>query len=259
LESFTSQASLALERMQLAEQARQVELLQATERLQNALLNSISHDLRTPLVTITGALSSLDDHTTTLSDESRRSLIESAREESDRLNRLVSNLLDMSRLESGALRVVREPADMQDLIGAALGQIEYRLGSRDARVEIPDDLPPVPLDYVLIVHALVNLLDNALKYSDEGSPLEIHARVESREIKIAVLDRGMGIPAGDLARVFDKFYRVKRSEHISGTGLGLAISKGIVEAHGGRIWAENRPGGGAVISFVLPLNGNMKP
>jgi two-component system sensor histidine kinase KdpD len=253
LQAFASQASLAIERVQLAEQAHEIELLQAAEQLQNALLNSISHDLRTPLVSITGALSTLAMQDHELHDEDRRSLVDTAYEEAHRLNRLVSNLLDMTRLEAGAMRVSRELTDVQDLVGSALGQIENRLADRKVQVEISPELPLVPMDFVLIVHALVNVLDNALKYSPDGTSLEIQAQLNDGEVQISVLDRGIGIPPGDLSRVFDKFYRVHRPEHVTGTGLGLAISKGIVEAHGGRIWAANRPGGGAIVTIALPL------
>jgi two-component system sensor histidine kinase KdpD len=252
LEAFASQSAQAIERVQLAEQARQVKLLKAAEKLQNALLNSISHDLRTPLVSITGALSTLEQDGQ-LEESSRRSLVETAREEADRLNRLVGNLLDMTRLESGALQVKREECDIQDLVGSALGQMESRLTGRQIRVDVARGIPLVPLDFVLIVHVLINLLDNALKYSPENSPLEIHAELKEKEVQIGILDRGIGIPAGDLEHVFDKFYRVQRSEQATGTGLGLAISKGIVEAHGGRIWTAPREGGGTMVMFALPL------
>jgi two-component system sensor histidine kinase KdpD len=252
LEAFTSQSAQAIERVQLAEQARQIKLLQAAEKLQNALLNSISHDLRTPLVSITGALSALESDDT-LDISARQSLVVTAREEADRLNRLVGNLLDMTRLESGALQVKREPCDVQDLIGAALGQMEDRLVQRQIRVDVMPDIPLVDLDFVLIVHVLMNLLDNALKYSPDNSPLDIRAGLHFGEIQVAVMDRGVGIPPEDLSRVFDKFFRVQRPGHVTGTGLGLAISKGIIEAHGGRIWASEREGGGTVITFALPL------
>lgn len=253
LEAFASQSAQAIERVQLAEQARQVKLLQAAEKLQNALLHSISHDLRTPLVSITGALTTLEQEPR-LEESIRRSLVETAREEADRLNRLVGNLLDMTRLESGALQVKRQPCDAQDLIGTALGQMEARLADRPVSIDVPSGIPLVAMDFVLIVHVLVNLLDNALKYSPEGSPLEIRAGLESNELCISVLDRGIGIPNDDLNRVFDKFYRVQRPRQaqVAGTGLGLAISKGIIEAHGGRIWAKAREGGGTVITFALP-------
>jgi two-component system sensor histidine kinase KdpD len=253
LEAFASQVALAIEHSQLAEQSRQIKLLQVAENLQNALLNSISHDLRTPLVSITGVLSALEDESTPLEKDDRRSLVSTAREEADRLNRLVGNLLDMTRLESGALHLKRELSDIQDLVGAVLGETEKRLGKREVKIDIPDDLPLVPMDFVLIVHSLVNLIENAIKYSPDQSLLEIKAWEEKNEMFIAVLDQGVGIPPDDITRIFDKFYRVQRPELVTGTGLGLAISKGIVEAHGGRIWAENRVSGGTVFTIALPM------
>jgi two-component system sensor histidine kinase KdpD len=252
LEAFASQSAMAIERVQLAEQARQIKLLQAAEKLQNTLLNSVSHDLRTPLVSITGALTALEGDDT-LEASAQRSLIVTAREEADRLNRLVGNLLDMTRLESGALQVKREPCDVQDLIGAALGQMEDRFMERQIRVDVASDIPTVNTDFVLIVQVLINLLDNALKYSPDNSPLDIHAGLHYGEIQVAVMDRGIGIPPEDLSRVFDKFYRIQRPGQVTGTGLGLAICKGIIEAHGGRIWASEREGGGTAITFTLPL------
>lgn len=255
LESFAGQAALAVEREQLAEQARQAELLKAADKLQTALLNSISHDLRTPLVAITGALSSLQDDAASLNEAARQGLIEMAREEAERLNRLVGNLLDMSRIEAGALRLKQVPCDVQDVIGTALERLSSRLGDHPVTVEVPPDLPLVPMDFVLIVQALANILDNAVKYSPPGSPIRVTGRLAGagESLEIAVADQGIGIPAEDLTRVFDKFYRAQRTRAVSGTGLGLAIAKGIVEAHGGRIWAENRPGGGTVVTLALPV------
>jgi two-component system, OmpR family, sensor histidine kinase KdpD len=253
LAAFANQAALAIERDRLAEQARQTELLQATEKLQTALLNSISHDLRTPLVSITGALSSLTEPGIALDDESRRSLLQTAREEADRLNRLVGNLLNMTRLEAGAMHINLEPYDVQDAIGAALEQLGERARTRPVTVEIASDLPMVWMDFGLIVQALVNLLDNAIKYSRPETPIEVHARLSADRIQIEVCDRGMGIPPDDLQRVFDKFYRVQRPESVSGTGLGLAICKGIVDAHGGTIQATLRPGGGTEFRIDLPV------
>jgi two-component system sensor histidine kinase KdpD len=253
LGAFASQAALAIERAQLAEQARQAEVLQATEKLQTALLNSISHDLRTPLVSITGALSSLQVDDIELDKATRHNLVDNAREEAERLNRLVGNLLDMTRIEAGALKVAREPCDVQDVIGAALEPLDDRLRNRPLTVDIPPDLPLVPMDFVLIAQVLLNVLDNALKYSPPDAPVEVLARVEGPEAHVQVADRGVGIPPDDLSRVFDKFYRVQQPGQVSGTGLGLSICKGIVEAHGGRIWAQNREGGGTVITLALPL------
>ncbi len=253
LDAFANQIALAIERARLAEQTRQTEMLEITDKLQNALLNSISHDLRTPLVSITGALSSLINDQLTLDESSRRSLIETASEEADRLNRLVGNLLDMTRLESGAMRVKRDACDLQDLIGSSLEEVGSRLDDRSVTVDVPDDLPLVSMDFVLIERVLVNVIDNGLKYSPPGSPIEIRAHMAGAFVEIIVADRGVGIPPEDLTRIFDKFYRVQRPDNVNGTGLGLAIGKGIVDAHGGFISAENRPGGGTIITIALPV------
>src|SRR5206468_122455 len=188
-----------------------------------------------------------------MDDSTRRELLENAREEADRLNRLLGNLLDMNRLEAGALKLRLEPGDVEDLVGTALAQLGDLAQNRDVRVDLPAPLPLVPMDFALVTQALVNLLDNAVKYSPADAPIEIHAELAGDEVQIRIGDRGAGIPADDLTRIFDKFYRIQRGDTARGVGLGLAISKGIIEAHGGRIWAENRPAGGAVIVFTLPL------
>ena len=259
MESFASLSALALERGLLAEQASQTQVLQAAERLQTALLNSISHDLRTPLSSITGVLSSLKENPNSLEDptvfddETRAELIDTALEEAGRLNRLVANLLDMTRLEAGALHLKREPCDVQDLVGAALARLRDRLANRTLETVIPDDLPLVPLDFVTMNQVLINLLDNAVKYSLPRTTIKVKVFNRLDGIHICVSDEGIGIPQEDLERVFDKFYWVQRPDGISGTGLGLSICKGIVEAHDGRIWAEIRPGGGTKIEMVLPV------
>lgn len=252
-EAFADQAALAIERASLAERANQADLLKAADQLQTALLNSISHDLRTPLVSITGALSALDQEGGNLDGAARQSLVHTAREEAERLNRLVANLLDMTRLEAGALRVRREACDAEDLIGAAIGQMEGRLAGRNLELNVQQGTPMLSADFVMICHVLGNVLDNALKYSAPDSPLDVQAAQQGDEVWISVLDRGIGIPKEDLERVFDKFYRVQRPEQVTGTGLGLAISKGIVEAHAGRIWAAQRPGGGTSVTLALPV------
>lgn len=253
LAAFVNQAALAIERAALAEQAQRAELLQATEKLQTALLNSISHDLRTPLVSITGALTSLDEQSDSLNEEHRKSLIVTAREEADRLNRLVGNLLSMTRIESGAMKLHREPGDIQDVIGTALEQLGKRVEKHQVQINIPADFPLVPMDFTLIIQVLVNVLDNAIKYSPEGSLIEISAHTVDETARLQIADRGLGIPSEDLLRVFDKFYRVQRPESVTGTGLGLSISKGIVEIHKGQIQAHVRDGGGTVITIELPL------
>lgn len=265
MEAFASQTALAIERAQLAETARQAELLQQREKLQTALFNSISHDLRTPLASITGILSSLLEEDTELHPAAQQELLKTAHEEAHRLNQLVGNLLDMSRLEAGALKVSHQPSDIQDVIGAALQRLDTTLTGREVRVELSPNLPLVPLDFVLIVQALVNVLDNALKYSPPDTPLDISARLSGNSLEMQVADRGPGLPPEDLKRIFDKFYRgpytshdlpadrQKKGDGPAGTGLGLSISSGIIEAHHGCIWAENRPGGGLVMTLTLPL------
>jgi two-component system sensor histidine kinase KdpD len=166
----------------------------------------------------------------------------------------VGNLLDMTRLEAGIVRVVKEPYDVQDVIGVALQEIGSLAEGRQVVVNVPPSLPLVPMDLVLIARVLFNVLDNAIKYSAPGTPIEIGAQALDGFVEIEVADRGMGIPEGDLNHVFDKFYRVQRPNHVSGTGLGLSISKGLVEAHGGRIWANKREGGGSTVTLVLPLS-----
>ncbi len=253
LDTFASLVALALERVKLAEAAQQAQLIQDSEKLQTALLNSISHDLRTPLVSITGALSSLDEDGSLLDDSTRANLIETAREEAERLNRLVGNLLDMTRLEAGILKVRRELYDAQDIIGTTLEPFNDRLQSRSLKINVPSDLPLVPVDIVLIAHALGNVIDNALKYSLPDAQIDIVVTHQKNWLKIQISNQGPSIPEEDLTRIFEKFYRIQRPNNVSGTGLGLSISKGIVEAHGGQITAENRSTDGVTITISLPL------
>ena len=197
-------------------------------------------------------MSSLADEQVKLDESARRSLIETASEEADRLNRLVGNLLDMTRLESGAMRIRRKLVIFKTWL-ALPGRVGSRLGDRSIIVDVPDTLPLVSMDFVLIQRVLVNVIDNGLKYSPQESPIEIRAQMAGAFVEITVADRGVGIPPEDLSRIFDKFYRVQRPDNVNGTGLGLAIGKGIVDAHGGFISAENRPGGGTIITIALPV------
>jgi len=253
LEAFCSQAVLAIERAYLAQKAEQAQLLQATERLERALLNSISHDLRTPLSSIIGALSSLREEGGFPDVESKRELIDLALEETDRMNRFVSNLLDITRLEAGVLKIRKEPYDVQDLLGSCLASLEPRLKERKIKIDLTPNLPLIPMDSVLMAQVVINILDNALKYSPPDGTIEISAGMRKSCLQIEIADQGPGIPQESLTQVFNKFFRLSRTEEVSGTGLGLAISKGIIEAHEGRIWAENRSGGGSKIIFTLPL------
>lgn len=231
---------------------RRIILMEEKEKLQTTLLNSISHDLRTPLVSITGSLSALNQDNAVLDDISRKELLKTAYEESVRLNELVGNLLDITRIEAGALKVHPKFCDLTDLIGTALHQITEKIGKREIKIAIPKDLPEVPADFVLMTRVFINLMDNALKYSLPNSLVEITAKETENHIRIEVKDRGIGIPEKDLNHIFEKFYRADRSHQITGTGLGLSICRGIVEAHKGKIWAENHPEGGSIFIIILP-------
>lgn len=254
LEAFATQAALAIERVYFAKQAEQAQIIQARESLERALLNSISHDLRTPLVSITGALGAVRDKESPLEEKARDELLDAALEDAGRLNRFVGNLLDMTRLESGALKLKFIPSDVQDLMGCALSAVEPLIGDRKIEVQLPPALPLIRMDMVLMTQVLVNLLDNALKYSRGESPIELSAELTDTALTLSVSDRGPGVPEKDLKRVFDKFYRVPVPEGAGGTGLGLSICKGIVEAHRGSIHAENRAGGGLKVKIRLPVS-----
>jgi two-component system sensor histidine kinase KdpD len=251
LEAVATQAASAIERESLAEKAREAKLLEEADRLQQALLNSISHNLRTPLASITGALSSLAEDSGRLDEKGRQDLVATAREEAERLNRFVGNLLDMTRLEAGAMRLHIEPCDVQDVIGAAVAQLGEQGRKRSIAIDAPAGLL-VPMDFVLIAQTLVNVLDNAIKYSASDMPITVRAEVHDRDLDIVVADRGPGIPPGDLQRVFDKFYRGPQTG-VTGSGLGLSISKGFVEAHGGSVRVEARSAGGTQVHLTLPL------
>jgi two-component system sensor histidine kinase KdpD len=253
LEAFATQASLAMERIQFSHQAEQAQILQARENLERALLNSISHDLRTPLSTVTGVLTSLRDEGEHFNSQARRELLDTACGEADRLNRFVGNLLDMTRIEAGAVRIKLEPCDIQDLVGCSLAALEPRINSRHVTFKMLPVMPMVPMDLVLMTQVLVNLIDNSMKYSPSGSSIEITANADDAWLTLDVEDSGPGVPEHDLKKVFDKFYRIPVPEGAGGTGLGLSICKGIVEAHGGKISAENRAGGGLKIEIRLPL------
>jgi len=258
MEGVVNLAALAIERAAFAEKAAQSEMLRNTEKLQTALLSSISHELRTPLSTITGVLTSLGESARAapqnqLDPQTSLELIDSATQESQRLNHLVENLLDMTRLEAGALHLNREMVDMRELIHTVLESTPDRYCDHPVHVQEPAQLPLISVDDVLIGQVLTNLLDNACKYSPPGSPIEILVSANKTHMEVAVKDCGVGIPEEDLDRIFDKFYRVQRQDTIAGTGLGLSICKGIIEAHGGNIWAKNNPDGGATITFRLPL------
>jgi K+-sensing histidine kinase KdpD len=239
-----------------AEEARLASLRAETEQLRNALLSSVSHDLRTPLAVVTGATSALLAEHAPKDEESRRVLVETAHREAQRLNHLVFNLLDMARLEAGALKIRKEPQPLEEVIGSALHHLEDRLRGREVETNVPDDLPLVAFDSVLIEQVLINLLENALKYTPAASPIDISASLRNGEVETEVADRGPGVARPDAERVFEKFYRARAGE--GGVGLGLTICRGIVSAHGGRIWVDTREGGGASFRFTLPVEHDPK-
>lgn len=255
LETFASQTALAVERAQLAEEAERTRIQIETERLRSSLLSSVSHDLRTPLAAIVGAASSLADDDESLDPVTRRELAQTAYEEATRLNRLVSNLLDMTRLESGTVEVHKEWQSLEEVVGAALARLESLLGKRHVSTRLDRNLSLVPLDGVLIEQVFVNLLENAVKYTPLESPIEVGAWSSEDSVTVEVADQGPGIPTEDETRIFDKFYRGRHRRSGLGVGLGLAICQAIVAAHGGRIWVEARAGGGASFRFTLPLEG----
>jgi two-component system, OmpR family, sensor histidine kinase KdpD len=252
--AFSDFSAVTIESIYLAEQARHLDILKNSEKLQTALLNSISHDLRTPLASVIGVLSSLQEAGIGLNESDRINLLRVAREEAERLNHLIGNLLDISRLEGGTVILSKQSSDIADLIGVALEQLHDRAANHQIEINIPTILPFVSVDFNLIVQALVNVLDNAIKYSPPGSIIDITGAQMGESVEIDIADRGTGIPVQDLNRIFNKFYRVGRSSKVPGTGLGLAICRGFVEAHGGRVIAENRMGGGTIVRMTLPVS-----
>lgn len=255
LESFATQIALALERDRLAQEAQRVLAEAEAERLRSSLLSAVSHDLRTPLAAIAGSASVLlQNH---LDNDTRKDLATTIYDESDRLSRLVENLLHITRIDSGSMKVEKQWQPFDEVVGSALHRLSSTLKSHPVETSIPADLGMVPMDGLLIEQVLVNLLDNAAKYTPNGSSITISARRSTQCVEATVADRGPGLDADELQRVFDKFYRSSRvaSDRGRGAGLGLAICQAIVQAHGGRIWAEVRDGGGTCFTFTLPRSG----
>jgi two-component system sensor histidine kinase KdpD len=254
LDAFARLATLALERARLAKQAEAAAVRAQTEETRSSLLSTVSHDLRTPLAAITGAATTLRDQGAAVDGAQRAELLDAICEEADRLERLVRNLLDLTRLESGALEVRREWIPLEEIVGSALMRLEARLEGRPIRTDLPADLPLLSVDAVLVEQALVNLLENAAKYTPAGTSIEIGARAGAQAVSVDVADRGPGLPPGDEARIFDKFFR-GRGAGAAGAGLGLAICRGVAHAHRGTLIALNRDGGGALFRLTLPIVG----
>ncbi|HEY0107943.1 MAG TPA: sensor histidine kinase KdpD [Rhizomicrobium sp.] len=254
LDSLMDQSALAIERSQLVERVDEAQVHLEADKLRVAMLTSLSHDLRTPLASILGAATTLLTGGELYDAAQTLELLSTIRDEAERLDRFVGNLLDMSRLEAGALGVKVETADVKELVDAARKRLARRLAAHQLGLDIPDDLPAVLVDPLLVEQALVNLLDNAAKYAPPGSAIRIRARPGAGRVLVAVEDEGPGIPPGALPHIFDKFYRAKAADsRIAGTGLGLAVARGFVEAFGGSLAATNRiDRGGAVLTLSLP-------
>ena len=252
--ALVGQAAIAIERALLAERSDTARVEAEAERLRTSLLSSLSHDLRTPLSTIEGAASTLVQQGATLPPEVRRDMAQTIVEESRRMARLVSNLLDMIRVETGALAVQKAWQPLEEALGVALLRLDEPLSSHPVDVQLPPELPLVPIDELLIEQVFINLLENAAKYTPPGTPITISAQHADGAVVVEVADQGPGIASGNGEAVFRKFYRAGRGNE-GGAGLGLTICRGIVTAHGGRIWVDQRSGQGAVFRFTIPLQG----
>jgi two-component system sensor histidine kinase KdpD len=259
LTTFANAAAIALEQGRLMQEEQTATLARESDRLKSALLSSVSHDLRTPLAGIKAAASSLLQEDVVWSEEDRHAFLADIDHEADRLTRLVSNLLDLSRIEAGAIKPSLAWEDVDELIERVTRRLAPRLAPHPLVRRIAPDLPQVLLDAVQIEQVLTNLLENAAKYSPPGALITVAARVVAdhsggEELEIAVSDEGAGIPAGEQERIFATFYRVAEGTRgANGTGMGLAIVKGLVEAHSGRVRVESAPGQGSTFSVFLPI------
>jgi two-component system sensor histidine kinase KdpD len=260
LQTFASQGALALERAWLTQAESRAQVLEESDRLKSAILSSVSHELRTPLSTIKAASSSLRNQEVGWDSPARLELVEAIDDEADHLNMLVGNLLDMSRIESGALKPKREWNILSEIVGGVLERMRHLAEEYQIKVDVPENLPLVPVDYVQMEQVFTNLLSNSFKYAPVHSVIYIHAKAEADHIRVQLSNQGPQVPPEHLERIFDKFYRITAADRVTGTGLGLSICKGIIEAHGGRIWAEN-VSDGFVFNFTLPLvwDGAMPP
>jgi two-component system sensor histidine kinase KdpD len=253
LETFAAQVALALERAQLADRAHRAQVTAETEGLRNALLAAISHDLRTPLAVIAGASSSLAEKADRMSAEERVALARSIYEQSREMSKLVTNVLEMTRLEADGIALDRDWHAIGEIAGSVLHRLRERLARHTVRIELPAELPLVRVDATLVEQVFANLLENAAKFTPPGTTVTLRAGMRDGELDVSVEDSGPGLPPGDPDRLFAKFHRGRAEGAIAGAGLGLAICRAIVHLHGGRIWAERRPQGGATFRFTLPV------
>ena len=252
LDTHAALVAIALERVHYVEVAQRALVTMEAERLRNSLLSALSHDLRTPVTALVGLADSLA--TTQPPPEAQHELAREIRDEALRMAALVHNILDMARLQSGEVRLNKQWHALEEIVGTAIKSRERLLAGRPLEVRLPPDFPLLELDAVLIERVLCNLLENAAKYTPAGTPITVEAAISGDKAQVAVGDRGPGLPAGMQERVFERFTRGQRESPTAGVGLGLSICRAIVEAHGGRIWAEDNPGGGARFVFTLPAS-----
>ncbi|MFB5676630.1 ATP-binding protein [Paenibacillus terreus] len=252
IEALAEIGASAIARLKLSEEARLAHLTAESERLRTAILDSVSHELRTPLATVIGSATALLEGDSLFSKEDRMDLLATIRDGALRMNRLVSNLLGMIKLESGMLQLRKKWCDIEDLIGVVLQQVQDFQQQRKLLVHMPDHVPLILGDEILLEQVLVNVVSNAIKYSPDGSEVSIDVHTEGDSVIISVRDSGMGLDEADRERIFEKFYRADKTKHVPGTGLGLAICKGIVELHDGTISAAPAPDQGTIITIRLP-------
>ncbi len=251
LDLFVSQTALAIERTSSHHMAEEARVQMQTEEMRSSLLSAVSHDLRTPLASITGAATALRSQSDRLTAETRNELLDSIADEAERMGRLVANLLDITRLESG-VELRRDGYPLEEIVGSVLRRMERQLRNRPIQTRLPENLPLVYVDDVLLGQLLVNLLENANKYTPEGTAIEVVAEADAGAVVLEIRDRGPGFAEGDERRIFEKFYR-RGMTGVRGVGLGLPICRAIAEAHRGTIEAYNRTGGGAAFRIRLPL------
>ena len=259
VKTFASQGALALERAALAQAEARARILEESDRFKSSLLSSVSHDLRTPLATIKAAASSLRSGDVRWESAARSELLTAIDDETDHLNMLVGNLLDMSRIESGALHPERKWNVLSEIVQSVVARMRHLAEDHRLLIEIPDDLPLVPVDFVQMGQVFTNLISNSIKFAPPDTVVRV--RAEARDdslVAVQVSNQGPPVPEAHLKGIFDKFYRMTAADRVTGTGLGLSICKGIVEAHGGTIWAENLPDGFA-FNFTLPLHMDGEP
>ena len=252
LQTFASQGALALERARLAQAESRARVLEESDRLKSAILSSVSHELRTPLSTIKASASSLRGYDVKWDSAARPELIAAIDDAADHLNMLVGNLLDMSRIESGALKPKQDWNILSEIVGSVLARMKHLAMEHRIELDMPESLPLVPVDYVQMEQVFTNLVSNSVKYAPEKTVIRISAFVEGETIHVIVSNQGPQVPQEHLEKIFNKFFRITAADRVTGTGLGLSICKGIIEAHGGRLWAENVTGGLA-FNFTLPL------